>query len=346
MPSDQSNIYTIRTDGSGMTPIKSLNIAYPAGPSDWGVIVKPGVERLSGVDRYEVSANISKKISSLGVNSDTVVIARGDLYPDALSGVPLAYREHTALLLTSPSSLPASIQEEIRRRSPSKAIILGGTAAVSLNVEEQLKQLGVSTIERVDGPNRYAVSASVAEKVIEGKKADYAFIASGLNFPDALSASSIAAQGEDPVLLVTKDQIPSEIQRFITNHPEINEFYVIGGPAAISEQVVTELQKEGRVTRISGADRYEVAKNVADYFYIDLATPVFARGDVFADALSGGTLAAYRKTAILLTPPNRLSPYVEQFLKQEYVHTLSGYILGGMGAISQDVENVISNLID
>jgi putative cell wall-binding protein len=335
---------------------KSIRITFASGiaaavafslpaASSWAGTQNPyaNIERLDGANRYEVSAKISKEISELNITSDTVVLARGDLYTDALSGGPLAAKSKSPILLTATSSLPAPIQDEIQRRQPAKAIILGGTGSVSTNVETQLQSLGVTNIERIDGPNRFAVSASVAEKVTAGGTTDTAIIASGLNFPDALSASSVAGQKGYPILLVGTSSIPDPIKTFINNHPEIYNYVIVGGPATVSDSVKTELEGMGKaVTRISGANRYEVGVNLAKYFNMNTSSFVFARGDVFADALSGGPLAAYTTSPILLTTSAKLPPEVAAFLKEKRAGLEKGYILGGLGSISADAEAQIA----
>jgi hypothetical protein len=119
-------------------------------------------KRFGGADRYEVSANIYREIKSL-VNPDTIVLASGQVFPDALTGGPLAYNSGGApLLLTTTDSLPSSISSVIQETHPTSAIIMGGTGSVSTNVETQLRNLGVQNITRVLGADRYEVAANAA----------------------------------------------------------------------------------------------------------------------------------------------------------------------------------------
>lgn len=297
------------------------------------------VERLDGANRFAVSANVSKEMESVGASSSTVLIARGDLYTDALSGGPLAGKSSSPILLTTTSSLPTEIKGEISRRQPSKAIILGGTGSVSTTVENQLKNLGVTTVERIAGPNRFAVSASIAEKVMAGNTGDTAVIASGLTFPDALSVSGVAGKNKMPILLVYNDRIPAEIQSFINNHPEITKYVIVGGPGTVSDTVKNTLAQSGKsVTRLGGANRYEVGINIANYFNLDPATTIFARSDNFADALSGGPLSTAVGGPILLTPSSRLDGSVEAYLKAHQAELENAYILGGIYSVSPQVE--------
>ncbi|WP_124726439.1 cell wall-binding repeat-containing protein [Staphylospora marina] len=316
----------------------------------------PGVKRIAGADRYEVAANISKEM----FHDDSgfpVVIARGDIFPDALSGGPLAFLEDAPILLSDykTQSLPTAIQHEIRRLNPSRAIILGGTGSVGPQVEAQLKNLGIPRIERIDGPNRFAVSAKIADRMIRtmddqyGVVTDTVIVASGLVFPDALSASSPAAVYGLPILQVNKDVVPSEIKTFIQTHPNLKNFFIVGGPGTVSETVKAELEKTaksrgGQVERIGGANRYEVGVNIAERFPMNQALHVFAKGTDFPDALAGGPLAARMIAPMLLTPTDSLAPVVSDYLNRIFSKDLY-YILGGIGSVSARVENQLDSTL-
>lgn len=313
-------------------------------------VLSPGVKRIGGKDRYEVSTGISNELEKQSGSTDTIIITRGDLYTDALSGGPLAALEGAPVLLTGTNSLPNTTLYEIIRRSPERAIILGGTGSVSINVENQLRSNGIETIERIGGKDRYAVSAAVAEQIAD--YSDTAIIASGLNFPDALSASGMAGYTGMPILLVGTNTVPDSIQTFITNHPEIENFIIVGGPATVSDSVKTkimQLRSGAAVDRIGGLNRYQVSINAANYgienYGMDLSTLVFARGDVFADALSGSPLASFMGAPILLTTSAKLEGNVYNYLQQNRGKTDFMYILGGTSSITTTTEQQLFNII-
>jgi putative cell wall-binding protein len=313
-------------------------------------VLSPGVKRIGGKDRYEVSTGISQELENQGAYSDTIIITRGDLYTDALSGGPLAALEGAPVLLTGTNALPNTTLYEIIRRSPEKAIILGGTGSVSSNVENQLRSNGIETIQRIGGKDRFAVSAGVAEQIADFS--DTAIIASGLNFPDALSASGMAGYAGMPILLVGTNTVPDSIQTFITNHPHIKNFIIVGGPATVSDQVMTkikQLRSGAVVERIGGLNRYQVSINAAKYgienYGMDPSTLVFARGDVFADALSGSPLASFMGAPILLTTSSKLEGNIENYLKQKQEETDFMYILGGTGSVSTTTQQQLLNFI-
>ncbi len=316
-------------------------------------VTLPGVTRIIGSNRYEVSSNISATLDYWGGNSGTVIIARGDMFPDALAGGPLAATEGAPILLTGTKSLPVAVQEEIQALGAERAIILGGTGSVSTAVEEELADLGVTEIERIAGKDRFAVAAGVAEQVSAAWESDTAIIASGMVFPDALSASGIAGVAGMPILPVKSDSVPDAIQNFIADHPEIENFIVVGGPATVKASVLAKIDEitdgNAYIERISGKDRYEVAINVAkfglEYFDLDLSTVTVARGDLFPDALSGAPLANYFNAPILLTSTSKLEDKVNTFLTSQKGKMDHIYILGGTGSVSINTENQLKGLL-
>ncbi|MEH7437557.1 cell wall-binding repeat-containing protein [Neobacillus drentensis] len=315
-------------------------------------IILPGVSRIYGRDRYWVSSHVYSTLEYWGYGSNTIIIARGDMYPDALSGGPLAALETAPILLTPTNKLSDRVIMKINDYQPQRAIILGGEGSVSTEVESQLEELGVSEIERIGGKDRYAVSASVAEQVVNDSESVTAIIASGEVFPDALSASSIAGTTGMPILLVKSGQVPESIQNFISNHPEIRHFIIVGGPATVKENIVTELKNlssGANIERITGKDRYDVSINVAKYgmvnYGMDLSTIAFVRGDIFPDALSGAPLANYFGAPILLTTTNTLELKVKNFLESNRGKTDHMYIIGDVGSVSPNTEEQLKSFI-
>jgi putative cell wall-binding protein len=320
------------------------------------VVIASGVERIAGANRYEVAANISKEMFPGGTG--TVIITRGDLFTDALSGGALASLEGAPILLSDykTQTLPTAIQNEIKRLGATRAIILGGTGSVSTKVESQLKTLGVSKIERIAGKNRFDVSAKIADRMMgwfndmpADMQPDTAIVASGLVFPDALSASSPSGQYLIPILQVTKDSVPAEIDSFIKTHANVKNFIIVGGPGTVSTAVESKLnsiasRSGGSVHRIGGTNRFEVSVNTAKFFAMDPSVHVFASGLVFPDALSGGPLAALTGAPMMLTPPSSLAQTTVDYLNS-LPQKDAFYILGGPGSVSTKVESQLDSQI-
>ncbi|TCW40531.1 putative cell wall binding repeat protein [Laceyella sacchari] len=316
-------------------------------------VTAPGLKRIAGADLYAVSANVSKEAFPYG--ADTIVLARGDLYTDALAGGPLAALNFAPMLLTTTNALPAPITAEIKRLQPSRAIILGGTGSVSTAVENSLRNMGM-TVERIAGADRFVVSANIASRMkADGFETDTAIIASGLNYPDALSASSPAGQIPLPILEVSTNSVPASIETYIKANG-IKNFIIVGGPSTVSDTVKNKLKSFGGVVdRISGANRFEVGVNIANYFYdeqyglMDPSKIVFATGLDFPDAISGSPMAASIYSPMLLTYRDKLDPMVKSYLEKTVPSITKRdvfYLIGNTTTVNTTVESYLKSLID
>ena len=87
------------------------------------------------------------------------------------------------------------------------------------------------------------------------------YIATGVNFPDALGAAATAALGVGPVLLVQTDAIPAETLAELNRlHPD--RIVIVGGTAVVSagvEASLAGLSFAPTVTRLAGSNRYATA---------------------------------------------------------------------------------------
>ena len=112
----------------------------------------------------------------------------------------------------------------------------------------QLTQLGRATSEsaRIGGNNRYETAAKIAERWANGDKSNVhgkvrnAIIASGENFPDALSASYLSQRMGAPILLTQRGSIPADTLEALRDR-QVDKVFIVGGPAAVSNQVQSQL---------------------------------------------------------------------------------------------------------
>ena len=277
--------------------------------------------RLSGESRYDTAIAVSKQGWESG---DTVVIARGDQYADALTAAPLADQEDAPVLLTRSGSLPSAVVEEIERLGATKAIVLGGSLAVSDDVADQLDVLGLE-VERVGGKTRYDTAVAIANE-LETDATD-AVVVSGMDFPDALSAGSYAAINDKPILLTRPDSIPAVIEEELEGYETTT---VIGGTLAVSEDVADSLPN---ATRVSGANRYLTSLAVAEQLFENAVEGLAANGQNFPDALTGNVLAAAYDAPMLLVKQDSVNEAVET--RAHYYGTV--FTTGGTLAVSPEV---------
>lgn len=148
-------------------------------------------------------------------------------------------------------------------------------------------------VTRIAGDDRFATSAALSAATYTPGVA-VAYVASGTDFPDALSGAPAAGRGGGPVLLVRPDGIPSQTASEL-GRLKPGRIVVLGGTAAVGSAVQTALQHytSGTVTRIAGSDRSETSASVSRATApASVAVAYIASGLTFPDALAGGALAA------------------------------------------------------
>jgi putative cell wall-binding protein len=194
------------------------------------------VSRLAGADRYEVSAAVSAAAFPDGAQA--VYLASGAVFSDALSASAAAGLEGSPVLLTKKNEVPGTVLAEITRLKPSVIFVLGGTNTVDESVVASLQS--TYGVVRIDGPDRYTVSAAVAARAFP-QSVYTLYVASGAVFPDALSGSAAAIAEDAPVLLIQKDAIPAPAAAQLDR---LNPYriVVLGGPNTLSEAVQTQLE--------------------------------------------------------------------------------------------------------
>lgn len=122
--------------------------------------------------------------------------------------------------------------------NPDRIVVLGGSGAVSAEVEAELAAYTDGTVTRHDGTDRFDTAALVSADY--GTPAPAVFIATGSTHPDALTSAPTAVGLLAPILLTKPDQLPSrtidELERL-----DPARIIVLGGPVAVSLEVEAEL---------------------------------------------------------------------------------------------------------
>lgn len=297
----------------------------------------PNVSRIQGIDRYETAALISK---AMMMPSDIVVLASGLDFPDALSGIPYAAEKNAPMLLTSKDQLSPFTLAEIQRLGATKIHILGGVGAVSAAVATQLTNAGY-TVTRIEGLDRYETAVAIGQKMTKANKT--VFLASGLDYADAISAGPASALSGTPVLLSQNATLPVATKNALTNWG-ITNVTILGGTGAISQGIEDTLTGMGIVVnRLGGLDRYETNLNINNKYFMNPTKVYVASGIDYPDALTGALLAAHNNTTIVLTSKNQTNPSLTSYITGNPISEV--VILGGPGAVSEAVKNSIIQLL-
>ncbi|AFM43339.1 cell wall-binding protein [Desulfosporosinus acidiphilus SJ4] len=344
-----SDYYIVATK-DGYESYKSMTIAVEQEIVKWDFkMSRPltGVTRLSGNSCVDTALAIAKASYTGKVNS--VILTTAENYPDALAGSVLAYKLNAPILLVGSTDADQEKVLDYMKNdldSSGTVYILGGTAAVSSAVESKVTACGFTKITRLGGTDRYETSAKIADQLAV-KTGTPIVLAYGENYPDALSISSIAAQMQAPILLVSNDGISDSIRQEIQSIKP-SKVYIIGGEGVISSTVESQIQQlsglsQANIVRIWGADRYATSLAAAKYFNLASPTICIATGGNFPDALAGSSYAANHNASILLVDDS-MSDQLENYLLNKKL--TSAAIFGGEAVISKMIEQKINGLIE
>lgn len=306
----------------------------------------PEYSRLAGISRYETAVEISKANYK---TAETVVLAFGLNYADALAGVPLASALKAPILLTAKDALGSETLAEIKRLGAKKIVILGGEGAVGKAVETTLSQNGFSanSIQRIAGVTRFETAAKIAAELekITGKAPTEAFVVYCDSFADALSASTAAAVKNAPILYCAKDgALNAHTKTYLQSAAKtLKKAYIIGGTGVISDasaQLVDTAAGGKKTERLFGANRYKTCVAVNDKFKSTLtgSQVCIAKGTNFPDALAGGVLAAAKKAPLFLADGS-VGDEQTAYLKSR--KTDSYIVFGGVGAVPEKLVQTV-----
>lgn len=349
-PGDPKNLtWTVPEGGDGLHYLEVTPLVPGDVTTSWSIDVRS--LRLAGSNRYQTSVAASRDAFADG--SDTVVIASGADFPDALAASGLAGAYDAPVLLTMPTVLPSAVREEIRRLGATRCFVVGGSRAVGGSVLSAIDALpGMTTPVRLAGPDRYATAAAVARQVISRRGPLYdgtVFVARGDGFADALAVSPLAWSAAAPVVLTAPDALP-QASAVVLEEIGADRAVLAGGSSAISAAAEGAIVRiTGPATRLEGSNRYGTAtavaawgvnEGLATYRYVGVAT-----GAGFADALGGGVACGKRGGVLLLTDPARLSPPTAATIDARRAGIARLRVFGGVTAVSASVQSGIDALL-
>ena len=199
--------------------------------------ISPNVIRVAGQDRYETSRNLAIFAFSDAEYDLDVLFADGRGFADALSaGSAAASIGYPLILLDGASSqVNTKTSEVLAQLEPRHTWIIGGPAAVHSGTEASVRALGYG-VQRIGGPDRFAVSAEVGKYFIGLNDSDIVFVATGYNFPDALAGVPVAAVYGASLFIVPSTCIPAGTIEVMRRFGYSNVI-LLGGPGALGAGV-------------------------------------------------------------------------------------------------------------
>ena len=375
-------LFTTFADNGGATWTVALSVHSPArnagntdggawtpGAGDWGCTTSDQravtrgdvacdvgayevgrVIRYAGATRYETAGEIALGEFTAGLQDGNVYVATGLNFPDGLAGAVAAAGAGSPLLLVQQNAVPARTVAELLRLAPDNVYVFGGSATVSDSVLTELASYAIYAAGRLSGADRYETAVNISAHAFPAGS-EVVFVATGLNFPDALAAGPVAAELGGPVLLVPGTSLPQVVADEITRL-DPDQIFVVGGNAAVSTGVQTALDallpSDPAVIRVSGADRYATSVALSNLAFAPEIDHIYiATGLNFPDALAGAAAAGYWGAPVLLVPGTS-SPAVVQaeITRLALEGTTVAIVLGGTGVVSEAVETALEVLVE
>ena len=302
--------------------------------------------RLYGEGRYDTMAAIVQR--GFPGTSEWAVVATGDNFPDALAASSLAGALDCPVILTAKGSLSPQARSELVRLGVENAYIIGGTGAVSREVESDIGALGIA-VSRAEGANRQATSAEVMGRVADCGAVDTVVVATGLNFADALAVGPWCYARRAPILLAGENGLLSDEQvAAVEKLGTVRRVVIVGGTSVVKDGVKDQLGPGYKYERLAGANRYATAAEIAAFEVADgmsVANMAVATGDNFPDALAGAALCGHTGSVLSLAsgkgdvsaPASTLSGGLELQVDE-------GYVLGGAMAVPESVMDQLKRM--
>lgn len=338
----------------GVAPISpSTGITYPMRDLDTLVVRHGGNDRidtsLAVLDFFSAKSSTPTEANNLVVAyadyagkvslpwSDTAVLVRDDDYPDALVAGPLAANYNAPILMTPTKQVPHRVVDALRTHGFTKVILVGNPGAISAGAASQLQNAGFQ-VQRLGGQDRYRTAGVVADHLLAARGRDKSdvYLATGVDYPDALSASSAAIKNVGVVLLTPRRTVDGTSQGWM-NSAKAAKVVAVGGPAVAAAEKSVHLDEKQ-----VGFDRYETAEKVASaYFPPNPGRIAVATGKDFPDATLAASLTARTGSPLVLTRPDTLTQPTTQFLARNRASVRKVDVVGGKAAVTEKVRGEI-----
>ena len=206
-----------------------------------------------GPDQYSVGVAIARWLGQPGSLSRTgrsAIIANGEVFADALVAGPLSYKSQVPVLLTPRDELHSEVADYLRDSDTAHVVLMGGTAALSKDVEAAIRRLGITNVDRMAGASRFETATKTARYAADKFAADSAapgcFGGSSVGLAraripfDSLGAAPLLAQRCAPLVLTDPAKVPTSTVEYLdtvrSNAARDVDLVVFGGNAAVSKK--------------------------------------------------------------------------------------------------------------
>lgn len=300
-------------------------------------------DRLAGSDAYDTMQQVVAAEGSFEPDQvDSVVLATGDGYWDALAASGLAGLTGAPVLITPSGRLSDQARAEIERLTPSRVLIMGGRSSVADSVEAEVEEL-CDDVRRVSGPA--APDTAVAAWYEGVGWSSTAIVATANGYWDALSIAPYAYANKAPIFLTEAGNRLGESALIALREGGFSRVIIVGGPAVVSLEVEDQLAGIA-VTRLAGIDAIGTSAAIACW-EIDEGMGVeglcVATSNGYWDALTGAAFAGKNRSVLVLANADAYGAIDAALDKVWGASPASGHVLGGNAAVPEPVLTYLRN---
>ena len=270
----------------------------------------------------------------------TVVLATSDGYWDALTAAGLAGQVNAPILMTDGTELSEQTANQLAKLKPKSIVVCGGRAAISNGVATQAAAAaGGASLVRCAGEMATDTAVDVFVKTYEithEEWEDVAFICTNDGYWDALACAPVSYRLHIPIFLAEgHDELTASTLRTLRNN--YDTVYLVGGTAALSEQVEAQLKDAGITVakRFAGETAVETSTAVAQFGLDQGMIPNrmgVATTNGYWDALAGAPLCGKNNTVVVLAGDDSSSS-IAGFMRDKATDIANCFVFGGEAAI-------------
>ena len=220
------------------------------------------------------------------------------------------------------------------------SITVAALSASAASIDVKIAPLP-ATIDRISGTDRYSTAIAISRAGFPAT-APVVYVAQGGNYPDALAAAPAAVRQGGPLLLTPSDTLLGNVkQRIIELTP--SRIVVVGGEAAVSRAVFSELQTIAPTQRIGGTDRFDTGRKIVASAFPTAPMAYIATAFGYPDALSASAAGGALGVPVVLVDGTRtsLDDGTRALLIKLGVTTTR--IAGGTSAVSAGIEKSLAS---
>lgn len=198
------------------------------------------VSRISGKDRYETCIRIAEELAKSGKSPEKFAVVTGLGYADALSISPYAATVNMPIIYTHPTlGMPEICKNYIAKNcaKDDEIFVIAGNKTISDETKNMLAQY-CKNVERIAGLDRFDTSLAIVKRFSDSFSNDL-MVATGNDFPDALSGGVLAAKLDVPILLANSANAQHLKKDAVDYVQSINPnvIYLLGGAGVLPDRI-------------------------------------------------------------------------------------------------------------